>query len=104
MKREQLRLRMERALIEKAKRFAREHGISVSSMVADFFDGLKRTRSPGQRYGPITRHLSRSLKAKEGEPWSTDKRATCGTLKRSMGMNAFFDTNVVLHALLGREL
>jgi hypothetical protein len=33
-----------------------------------------------------------------------DKRATCGTLKRSMGMNAFFDTNVVLHALLGREL
>jgi hypothetical protein len=42
MKREQVRLRMERALIEKAKRFAREHSISASSMVADFFDGLKR--------------------------------------------------------------
>ena len=41
MKREQLRLRMERALIEKAKRFAREHGISVSSMITDFFDGSK---------------------------------------------------------------
>jgi hypothetical protein len=34
----------------------------------------------------------------------TDKRATCGTLKRSMGVTAFFDTNVVLHALFGREL
>jgi hypothetical protein len=68
MKREQLRLRMERASIEKAKRFAREHGISVSSMITDFFDGLKRIRAPGQRYGPITRHLRRSLKAKEGEP------------------------------------
>jgi hypothetical protein len=68
MKREQLRLRMERALIEKAKCFAREHGISASSMITDFSDGLKITRSPGQRYGPNTRHLRRSLKAKEGEP------------------------------------
>jgi hypothetical protein len=62
MKREQLRLRMERASIEKAKRFAREHSISASSMITDFFDGLKRTRSPGQRYDPITRHLRGSLK------------------------------------------
>jgi hypothetical protein len=62
MKREQLRLRMERASIEKAKRFAREHSISASSMITDFFDGLKRTRSPGQRYDPITRHLRDSLK------------------------------------------
>jgi hypothetical protein len=43
MKREQLRLRMERASIEKAKRFAREHGISVSSMVADFLRPQKNT-------------------------------------------------------------
>jgi hypothetical protein len=68
MKHEQLRLRMERASIEKAKRFAREHSISASSITTDFFDGLKRIRSPDQRYGPITSHLHRSLKAKEGEP------------------------------------
>jgi hypothetical protein len=52
---------MERASIEKAKRFAREHGISVSGTITDFFDGLKRTCSPGG-YGPITSHLRSSLK------------------------------------------
>lgn len=45
MKREQPTLRMESALVEKAKRVVREHGISVPDMITGFFDGLKGTRS-----------------------------------------------------------
>jgi len=71
MKREKLTLRMERALIEKAKRVAKERGTSVSRMVAGFFDSLERTRpTRGRRHGPITSRLRGSLKPEEGRPQS----------------------------------
>ncbi len=66
MKREKLTLRMEGALIEKAKRVAKERDTSVSSMVAGFFDSLDRTRSTNRRHGQITSRLRGSLKPEEG--------------------------------------
>lgn len=38
---EKLTLRLEKELIEKAKRVARDHGTSVSMMVAGFFENLE---------------------------------------------------------------
>lgn len=65
---EKLTLRMERDLIEKAKRVARERGASVSGMVAGFFDSLEGTHPAGRRHGPITSRLRGSLKPEEGRP------------------------------------
>lgn len=65
MKHEKLTLRMEGALIEKAKRLAKERDTSVSRMVASFFDSLERTRSTNRRHGPITSRLRGSLKPEE---------------------------------------
>ncbi len=62
MKHEKLTLRMDEALIEKAKRVARERGTSVSGMVAGFFEGLEGERVAAREYGPITRRLHGSLK------------------------------------------
>lgn len=74
MKSAKLTLRMEEALIEKAKRVAKERGTSVSGMVAGFFDGLERARpATGQRHGPITSRLRGSLKPKEGKSLSADE-------------------------------
>lgn len=63
---EKLTLRMDKDLIEKAKRFATEHDTSVSRMVAGFFDNLEGASSTG-RHGPLTSRLRGSLKPKEGE-------------------------------------
>lgn len=68
MKSEKLTLRMEKDLIEKAKRVAKERGTSVSGMVAGFFDSLERTRSTNRRHGPITSRLRGSLKPEEDRP------------------------------------
>jgi len=68
MKHEKLTLRMEWALIEKAKRIAKERDTSVSRMVAGFFDSLERMCPTGRRHGPITSRLRGSLKPKEGRP------------------------------------
>ena len=74
MKSEKLTLRMEKALIEKAKRVAKERGISVSVMVAGFFDSLERARpATGQRHGPITTRLRGSLKPEQGSPWPDEE-------------------------------
>lgn len=67
MKQEKLTLRLEGALIEKAKRVAGERGTSVSRMVAGFFDNLEN-HPTGEGYGPITSRLRGSLKPTEGEP------------------------------------
>lgn len=66
MKSAKLTLRMEGALIEKAKRVAKERDTSVSRMVAGFFDSLERTRSTNRRHGPITSRLRGSLKPEAG--------------------------------------
>jgi hypothetical protein len=68
MKREKLTLRLERDLIEKAKRVAGERGTSVSGMVAVFFDHLESPPSRGLRHGKITSRLRGSLKPGDGEP------------------------------------
>lgn len=66
MKSEKLTLRMEKDLIEKAKRVAEERDTSVSRMVAGFFESLERTRSVDRRHGAITSRLRGSLKPEEG--------------------------------------
>jgi uncharacterized protein DUF6364 len=68
MKREKLTLRLERDLIEKAKRVARERDTSVSGMVAGFFYNLERSYPPERRHGQITSRLRGSLKPKDGSP------------------------------------
>ncbi len=70
MKHEKLTLRLEGALIEKAKRFARDHDTSVSRMVAGFFENLERPRLTDRRHGRITSRLRGSLKPEEGRPQS----------------------------------
>jgi hypothetical protein len=70
MGREKLTLRMEGALIEKAKRVAKERHTSVSRMVAGFFDSLEATPPTGRRHGPITSRLRGSLKPEEDRPLS----------------------------------
>lgn len=67
---EKLTLRMEGALIEKAKRVARERGTSVSRMVAGFFEGLEGRPLVDRSYGPLTSRLRGSLKPKEGKALS----------------------------------
>jgi len=68
MKREKLTLRLEKDLIEKAKRVAKERETSVSGMVAGFFDNLESASSRGRRRGPITSRLRGSLEPGDGEP------------------------------------
>lgn len=68
MKGEKLTLRMEKDLIEKAKRVAKERDTSVSKMLAGFFDSLERTRSTDRRHRSITSRLRGSLKPEEGRP------------------------------------
>ena len=65
-----LTLRMEKALIERAKRYARARGKSVSRLVADYFALLDT--SPGvppaveeERLPPISRSLLGSLSGAE---------------------------------------
>lgn len=70
MKSEKLTLRLEGALIEKAKRVAGERDTSVSRMVAGFFENLERTGSEDRQHGPITSRLRGSLKPKGGRPSS----------------------------------
>ncbi len=70
MKHEKLTLRMEKALIEKAKRHARERGTSVSKMVAGFFESLERPDD--EERGPITHRLRGSLKPPDNRPPSDE--------------------------------
>lgn len=67
MEHEKLTLRIEKSLIEGAKRHARQRNTSVSKMVAGFFESLER---PGveRRPGPITTRLRGSLKPANGSP------------------------------------
>ncbi|MBA2693018.1 MAG: antitoxin [Rubrobacter sp.] len=71
MKHEKLTLRLEKTLIEAAKRHARERNTSVSKMVAAFFESLERPEI-GER-GPITRRLRGSLKPADGKTPTDEK-------------------------------
>ena len=60
-----LTLRLEKALIEKAKLYAEQSGKSVSQMVADYFEALdQNTSTELSNLPPITRSLSGILKNK----------------------------------------
>lgn len=71
MENEKLTLRLEKELIAKAKRFAREHETSVSRIVADFFDNLQESGG-SSRYGPITTRLRGSLRTKDESPHASE--------------------------------
>jgi hypothetical protein len=73
VEREKLTLRLETELIEKAKRFAREHDTSVSRMVAGFFDNLEKERLEDRRHGQITSRLRGSLKPTDGRSQADEK-------------------------------
>ncbi|MGH3090136.1 MAG: DUF6364 family protein [Rubrobacteraceae bacterium] len=68
MEQEKLTLRMEKNLIEKAKRHARERDTSVSKMVAVFFESLGRSGDAERGTGPITSRLRGSLKPTDDRP------------------------------------
>ena len=58
-----LTLRLESALVKRAKHYAASHGTSVSQMVSDYFSILEKTTevAPTKRL-PLTRALSGVLK------------------------------------------
>lgn len=60
-----LTLRLERELIERAKRIARRKGKSVSGMVADYFRTLESIPTEDTEYGPLTRSLKGILRGSE---------------------------------------
>ncbi len=63
-----LTLRMDRELIERAKKMARKKGKSVSGMVADYFRTLESTPTEDPDLGPLTRSLRGILHdASDGE-------------------------------------
>ena len=57
-----LTLRLEESLIREAKHYARQHGRSLSQVVADYFQMLTR-QSEDPEIPPITRSLIGMLKA-----------------------------------------
>jgi len=85
MGQEKLTLRMEEALIERAKRVAGERGTSVSSMVAGFFEGLEGAPRSGRRHGEITGRLRGSLRPKEGDLPVTDEEDYLRRLREKHG-------------------
>ena len=58
-----LTLRLEDSLIQEAKHYARQHGRSLSQVVADYFQMLTR-QSQEAEIPPITRSLVGILEAK----------------------------------------
>lgn len=84
MKREKLTLRLDRDLIEKAKRVARERDTSVSGMVAGFSTASKgRVPRAGGTARSRTGYAALS-NPKRVNRWQIE-RTTSGTWKRSMG-------------------
>lgn len=55
-------LRLERDLIERAKKIARRRGKSVSKMVADYFRALDTVHKEDQDVAPLTRSLQGILR------------------------------------------
>lgn len=60
---EKLTLRLDERLIADAKAYARDHGRSVSQLVADYFDQLTAGRSPAPTPdGSVTARLRGALR------------------------------------------
>jgi len=60
---EKLTLRLDRALVEKAKRYGRAHGKSVSRLVADYFALLEEDEQAGERLPLLTATLRGALES-----------------------------------------
>lgn len=56
-----LTLRLEAAVIKRAKRYAKNSGKSLSQMVSEYFEHLERPRMPVKKLGPITHKLKGAL-------------------------------------------
>jgi len=59
-----LTLRLEESLIREAKHYARQHGRSLSQVVADYFQMLTR-QSQQSEIPPVTRSLVGMLESKQ---------------------------------------
>lgn len=57
-----LTLRLERELIEQAKKIARRRGKSLSKMVSDYFRTLETVNKEDQELAPLTRSLQGILR------------------------------------------
>lgn len=57
-----LTLRLDEALIEKAKRYAKSRNTSVSQLVADYLRLLEEQAAPEARPGPLTAALRGMLR------------------------------------------
>jgi len=63
-----LTLRLDTALIERAKKRAKQKGTSVSQMVADYFALIDEEQSPSdQKLPPVTASLTGVLKNRDAE-------------------------------------
>lgn len=67
-----LTLRLDESLIENAKKEARNRGISLSRMVADYFLGIQSRKNSAKRsrksLPPVTASLAGSLKGRDLDP------------------------------------
>lgn len=61
---EKLTLRLDHDLIEKAKRYSREHGKSVSRLVADYFAVLDEAQRDQRPLPPLTAKLRGALRGR----------------------------------------
>jgi hypothetical protein len=60
MKEQKLTLRISQEVLDEAKRYAREHGTSLTRLVTTYLEGLEKT-GHGTDSAPITRGLAGSL-------------------------------------------
>ena len=69
-----LTLRMDKNIINAAKRFAREHHTSLSSLVADYFRRLVMNNTREQQPTPILAEITGVLKKTSGsrENWQEE--------------------------------
>ena len=67
-----LTLRLDDQLIARAKAFARERGLSLSELVADFFEQLTDRRGPPD-LSPWTQSLAGIAAPAQGEPPTDDE-------------------------------
>lgn len=68
-----LTLRLETDVIERAKKYAKKNGKSLSQMVSEYFVHLEGPRTPDKELGPVTRKLKGALRGSGAD--ETDYRA-----------------------------
>jgi len=66
-----LTLRLDAAVIQRTKRFAKQRHTTLSGMVEDYFRALAEERRPDWKAAPLVRELSGIAPAKNGRRWRT---------------------------------